>query len=346
MNLIAAFADQSVSCTRLGSPFMGQLCNILAKHWPHETALGVRCAAFEGDLGAPGVSVPLRVASGLHALVISGRAPLLSAVYPPNSATDDAVRDAVLSALVTHEEFMLDWIESPPQTNEVRRSAALMGGAAVAHQYFVHPIWLSELGASGGLNLMWDHFALKVAGDVVGARDAVLTLSPDWQGPPPPTTLPRIAGRAGVDLNPLDPRDPDHLLHLMAFLWPDQPHRLEITRAAAAIVDAPLIRGDAIEWLAERLEDAPDNHLHLIQHTVAWQYFPPAAQARGQKLIEEAGRLATADRPLGWLAMETDGDVTGAVGAALTLRLWPGDLTLALGRVDFHGRWVNWTGGR
>jgi hypothetical protein len=26
----------------------------------------------------------------------------------------------------------------------------------------------------------------------------------------------------------------------------------------------------------------------------------------------------------------------------VTLRLWPGDKTLDLGRADFHGRWVDW----
>jgi hypothetical protein len=29
-------------------------------------------------------------------------------------------------------------------------------------------------------------------------------------------------------------------------------------------------------------------------------------------------------------------------GAALTLRLWPGDQRFALGRFDFHGRWLDW----
>jgi hypothetical protein len=30
-------------------------------------------------------------------------------------------------------------------------------------------------------------------------------------------------------------------------------------------------------------------------------------------------------------------------GAGMTLRLWPGDLRFDMGRVDFHGRWVDWT---
>jgi hypothetical protein len=37
--------------------------------------------------------------------------------------------------------------------------------------------------------------------------------------------------------------------------------------------------------------------------------------------------------------MEDDGKTPGA---GLTLRLWPGDVTLDLGRADFHGRWLDW----
>jgi hypothetical protein len=40
--------------------------------------------------------------------------------------------------------------------------------------------------------------------------------------------------------------------------------------------------------------------------------------------------------------METDGDATGGLGAAVTLRMWPGNITLMLGRADFHGRWIEW----
>ena len=344
MTLSEAFADQSISCTRLGSPFMGQLFAILAEHWPKGSKLDARFATFEGDIGPAGASLPLRLAGGLHALVLSGRAPELAAVYPPNAVQNDKMRVALLTALDTHEVFLLDLVKSAPQTNEVRRSAALMAGAAVLKTYFDSPVWLSELGASGGLNMMWDHFALDLVGGRMGPCDAVLTLAPDWEGPMPPLALPEILSRAGVDLNPLNPRVPADLLRMTAFLWPDQPERLALTRAAAAVMDAELSQGDAIDWLANRLNEAPAGCVHLIQHTVAWQYFPQDAQCRGLELIEKAGAAATSDKPLAWLSLETDGDTKGAVGAALTLRLWPGDITLNLGRADFHGRWVRWAG--
>lgn len=343
MNLSIAFADQADTCTRMGSPFMGQLLGILARDWPTDSALGHKFAAFEGDIGPAGHSLPLRIAGGLHALVLSNAAPELAATYPPQSVSDDALRDAVLAALDEHEPFLLDWTDSPPQTNEVRRSAALIAGAHVAVQAFDLPIHLSELGASGGLNLMWDHYAIEIEGERFGPNVPAVLFTPDWDGPPPPQTAPVIADRAGVDLNPLDPTRADHLLRLTAYLWADQPERLTMTRAAASVATALPAQGDAIDWLAPRLAAAPQGHLHLIQHTVAWQYFPAAIQARGTALIEAAGAQATPNRPLAWLSMETDGDTTGKVGAALTLRLWPGDITLDLGRADFHGRWIKWT---
>lgn len=190
---------------------------------------------------------------------------------------------------------------------------------------------------------MWDRFALVIGTARFGPKNAVLTLSPDWEGPLPPTAPIDVVERAGVDLNPLNPNEPDDLLRLKAYLWPDQPHRLALTQAAATAADTVVEQADAIEWLEHRVSHAPKGHLHLIQNTVAWQYFPKAAQKRGIQLLEAAGARATPESPLAWLSMENDGDATASVGAAITLRIWPGNHTLHLGRADFHGRWVHWT---
>lgn len=323
----------------MGSPFTARLLTMLADHWDVQTRLGQAFAQYEGDLGPAGHSLPLRLVGGLHALVLSDRDASLIAEYPPHTPTD-GLEDAVVNALSTHEDFLIDWTRSPPQTNEVRRSAALIPMAHVACARFDRPIHLSELGASGGLNLYWDHFALQAGDLTLGPPNPVLKLTPDWSGDLPPSAKPKIASRGGVDLNPLDPRSPEGLLRLSSYLWPDQPERLERSRAAASIVGGTVDQGDAIDWLETRLQSAPKGHLHLIQNTVAWQYFPASAQERGQMLIEAAGQIATEDTPLAWAQMETDGDATGKVGAALTLRLWPGDVTLNLGRADFHGRWL------
>ncbi|MBR9844430.1 MAG: DUF2332 family protein [Rhodobacteraceae bacterium] len=333
-----ALREQAGYCEGLESPFMGRLLRLLADNWPADTALAAKVDAWPGDMSPYADSLPLRIAGGLHALCLSGRAPALAAAYPPALTDKTTLWPALDAALHEHDAFLCDWINSPPQTNELRRSAALIGTAALLAGRFDLPFRLSELGASGGLNLMFDHFALDLGALRLGPAKAPVTLTPDWRGPLPPDAALNISERRGVDLNPLDAHTPEGTLRLMAYLWPDQSERLARTRAAIAIQDAPVDRADAIDWLSTRLattEGAP----HLIYHTVAWQYFPAEAQQRGTALIEAAGARATPGAPLAWLSMETDGK---SPGAALTLRLWPGDHRLALGRADFHGRWIDW----
>ncbi len=340
MKLRDAFLMQARSCAGLGSRFMERLLSQLAEHWPLDSDLGQVCANWpENDLGPSGASMPLRIAGGLHALVLTNRDAGLSAVYPPNETSDQQLIDAVLQSLSTHKAFLLNWIQSPPQTNEVRRSAALI---PVAHWIARHdplPFVTSELGASAGLNLMWDLFSIEADDHRLGPDRPVLVLNPEWTGPVPPTAQISVTDRRGVDLNPLNARDPDDALRLFAYLWPDQPHRMELTRAAISAQNATIDQGDAIDWLETRLEMVPAGHLHLIYHTIAWQYFPADRQLRGKALIEAAGARATATKPLAWLRMEAD---EAGKGAGLSLRLWPGDLKIDLARVDFHGRWIDW----
>jgi len=295
-NVAEAFARQAVACANLDSPFMAQLCGLFAnRDWP-ETPVRDRIFAWTGDLSPAGDSVPLRLAGALHALRLKGMA--LVEAYPPNTVDDDTLWRAVCDAMVGFDAFIDDWINSPPQTNEVRRSAALIAvGHALAARY---PMEFSvrELGASGGLNLRWDRYGLKI-GDQLFGSDDVLTLTPDWDGPLPPNTPPYITSAAGVDLNPLDPTHPDDALRLQAYLWPDQPERLARTQAAISIATVPVTQGDAIDWLADNIAQRPDT-LQLIYHTVAWQYFPQKVQDRGTALIEAAGAKATDTTPLAW----------------------------------------------
>lgn len=344
-----AFHYQARSCAALGSPFMERLLTTLAEVWPKDTALARTCDTWTGDVGPNGASLPLRIASGLHALVLSGADPELAAAYPPAGTGDLA--EIVKAALPRHDEHLADWVLRPPQTNEVRRSVALIPAAQVIAARFPGlPFVTSELGASAGLNMMWDRYALDTPEGRRGPDTAALTLSPDWTGPVPPAAPLRVAARGGVDLTPLDPRYAQDRLRILSYLWPDQPERAALTRAAMETLDTAVDQGDAVDWIAHRLPRQPEGHIHLVYHTIAWQYLPPDRQAHGRALIEAAGARATAQNPLAWLSLEHDGDSANARGAALTLRLWPGDKGDGRGddggemlaRVDFHGRWVEW----
>jgi hypothetical protein len=329
----AAFRHQTEACASLGSPLMAQLMAGLAERLSPGTRVSDHVLGWPGDPSAKADSLPLRLAGGLHALVLTGKDPDLAAAY---AAANTDPTEAALAAIQRHPDFLLDWLKSPPQTNEVRRSAPLIAAAHWLTARFGLPLILSELGASAGLNLLWDHYALSIQGQTFGPADPALTLTPDWTGPLPLAARPRVIDRRGIDLNPLDPVT--DRLRLLAYLWPDQPDRIARTRAAlhlAARVRPPVDKGDAADWLETRLRSPNSSALHLIFHTVAWQYFPPATQSRALRAMEAAGRLA----PLAHLSLEADEDTPGA---ALTLTLWPGNETIALGRTDFHGRWVDW----
>lgn len=82
-------------------------------------------------------------------------------------------------------------------------------------------------------------------------------------------------------------------------------------------------------------------HLHLVYNTVAWQYFPASVQHSCTKALQQAGARASITSPLAHLAMEAD--EKNEEGAAITLQIWPNGEKYNLGRVDFHGRWINWS---
>ncbi len=337
--LRAALRQQARSCDELGSPFTARLLQGLADHLQPGGPLGPRLFGWTGALGPGGDSVPLRLAGALHALVLSGAAPDLARAYPPHDPTDEALRDAALTALRDHAALVDRFLDSPPQTNEVARSAALLAAAHWLHARHPRPFVLSELGASAGLNLLFDRYALQVGPVRLGPPDTAVTLTPDWTGPVPNPAPVSVSERRGVDLRPIDLQDPAARLRLRAYVWADQSERRARLDRALALPPAPVDADDAAPWLDRRLAVPCPGTLHLVYHTVAWQYFPPATQEACRAALAQAGARATPEAPLAHLAMEHDG---AGPGAALTLTLWPGAESWSLGRADFHGRWIAW----
>lgn len=315
---------------------MGRLMALAAERLTRNSQPGARILDWQGDITSKGQSVPLRFAGALHGMILSGQAPDLAACYPPNDVSDDRLWSEIERLMATLPAPFNAWLDSPPQTNEVRRAAVLIAAGHWLTARYGLPLKLSEIGASAGLNLMWDRFALDLPGTVLGPDHPALRLNPDWTGDLPPAAQPQVVARRGVDLNPLDPADP---ARISAYIWPDQPERLARTRAAIAVAEAPVDRADAIEWLPARLAEPHDGQLHLLFHTIAWQYLPEQARDKGEAIIAQAGARATESAPLARFAMEADSTDRGA---GLTLTTWPGGQTIPMGRVDFHGRWVDW----
>lgn len=339
-----AFIAQGHVCEQLGSPFMARLMPLIGNSLTSDGAVGACCLNWEGEPGPSGNSVPLRLAGALHGLVLDGCAPSLAAIYSVTAATDDELWVEVCRALRVHETRILAWLARAPQTNEVRRAAAVIAGIWWAlGKVGKRPLVLSEIGASAGLNLLLDRFSVAINGAAYGPEDPVVKLAPEWHGPDRPVPHPiSIVDRRGVDLAPINPADAKDRLRLLAYLWPDQPERHTLTRAAMSVASAPPDAGDAAPWLAHRLAKAQPGALHVVFSTIAAQYFPEPTKAAIAIHLGKAGLSATPDAPVMHLALEAD---DRAPGAGLTATLWAGDgpEQLHLGRAGFHGQWIEWS---
>jgi hypothetical protein len=340
-----AFERQAAACEALGSPFTARLCRLIGERLQPGSAVADRVLGWSGDPSPQADSVPLRLASCLHALVLEARDQDLASIYPPHDVTDDQLWAAVERAVTGHPDFLLARLQSAPQTNEVRRSGALLPGFLTIAKLLGKPLILSEIGASAGLNLQWDRYRYRLGDLAWGDPASAVEIAPEWQGEAPPETRLAVLERAGCDLAPVDAADPAHRLRMLSYIWADQQHRLARTRAALDIAAAHRLsveKADAVDWLRTRLAAPRPDAVHVIFHTIAWQYLPAPLQAEGDALIAAAGDRANDAAPLARLALEANSNAHD--GAALILQIWPGGAKKEIGRGDFHGRWVRWAG--
>lgn len=333
MSVRAAFFRQSEACAALGSPFMSRFMALCAERLEPGTPVADRVLGWQGDPSPSADSVPLRLAGALHALRLQDMA--LDVVYPPAQVGDDALWIAVLAAMERQETQILNWLDRPPQTNEVRRAAVVAAALSVVAKRYDDPVELFELGCSGGLNLRVDRFCIKGPNGDIGPSDALVQIAPEWRGKAPDWAALPIITRSGVDLAPIDPVTTEGRLKLLAYLWPDQPERIARTEAAIATarqLPAEISAGDAGEWIEKALATPASGRTRVVFHTVAWQYFPETTKKRALAAMQaHVG-------PLVRFSMEAD----GGAGARLTLTHYPSGEVQELGRADFHGRWIEW----
>ena len=130
------FLTQAGYCEELDSPFMARLCRLFATHIADDDA----GASYLINLPKPdsfwNLVLALRVAGALHALVLTDQCSNLKAVYPPHhdDTSDEDLWQSVCHAMQSHADFFIPFLDSAPQTNEVRRSSALLPGfLTIAH---------------------------------------------------------------------------------------------------------------------------------------------------------------------------------------------------------------------
>ena len=187
------------------------------------------------------------------------------------------------------------------QTNEVGRLATVLPAMARLDG----PLALVEVGASAGLCLYPDRWSYAWETDIGTVRlgdGPVLECRVDGDAPLP-TALPRIAWRAGVDLNPLDVTDPDEMEWLTTLVWPEQDERRARLREAVAIArtDPPhLVRGDLLEELPALVDQASAYGTVVVFHSAVIAYLEPDRRLEFERLVR---RLVAAGR-CHWISNE------------------------------------------
>jgi hypothetical protein len=171
------------------------------------------------------------------------------------------------------------------QTNEAARCAVLLPQLA----RIPGPLALLEVGASAGLCLYPDRYAYRYAtpdGAVTRLDPAIPTdvvIDCAITDADLPTRLPEVVWRAGIDLNPLDPADPDTLAWLDALVWPEHDDRRARLRAAAAVAasdPAPIRAGDLNDLIADAAASAPADATLVVFHTAVLAYLAPEDRTR------------------------------------------------------------------
>ncbi|QYG93911.1 DUF2332 domain-containing protein [Iamia sp. SCSIO 61187] len=290
----------------------------------------------------------LRFLAAVHELVLDGRAPALAAQYPSAGGTSDETVGAVFVATVAeHVEDLVARTGAPIQTNEVGRSAALLGGFLLLAATGL-PLRVLEVGASAGLNLRFDHLRYEAGGEAFGPPSSPVRFVDPWTGGRPRLDAHlEVLDRRGCDLSPLDPTVARDRLRLRACLWPDQPDRrtrLDGALEVAAAVPVAVDRADAAEWAAEQLADPVPGAVTVVVHTIVTQYLRARTRTALEDAVRAAGDRATAAAPVAWLCMEPATETE----AEVRLTLWPKPApvrTHVVARSAFHGPPVRWLAG-
>ncbi len=241
-----------------------------------------------------------------------------------------ASADAVASIL-THE----------PQTNEVRRSACLLGGFLTIGEEAGLPLRCFEIGASAGLNSLWDRFRYDIGGTTWGDPMSPVILSCRWEG-----NAPSLAGaltvveRHACDRRPLDVLRTEDAVRLLSYCWAEQQDRMARLQAAVTLAQTASIVVDARQAAQWVVQAAPkDGTATVVFHSIVWQYIPAAEQADIRATLERHAANATANAPFYWLRMELN-----ETARQFEVRLWSWrsreDRLLAV--VHPHGEFARW----
>lgn len=266
-------------------------------------------------------ALPLRLLAATHRLALRGEASALAARFPSCGGDGAPVDPTIfLDTVRNHRAEIESALGEQVQTNEPRRSVALVATARWLATRDVAEFDLLEIGASAGLNQNFDRLGHQPPGDGAAAR---------------------CVERRGCDPYPLNPADDDDALRLLSFVWPDQTERFDRLRAAIETARRwpPTIDNDSADDFLRRRLATSATRARVIFHSIVWQYLSPPVRDGVRDAIRGAGSRASSTTPIVWARMEPAGPVADL---RVTVLHGSTEVETIVGEVGYHGQNFVW----
>ena len=295
-------------------------------------------AALELVPAEPSWDVPHRLLAAVRLLAARGEVDDFEAASDPWAV--------FRSVLLDHGDWIARFVrEQPVQTHVVQRCWVLLPLFLNIARAAQKPLDLIELGASGGLNLLWDRFFYRFEAGTWGDPASGVALSGEERTPIPPDLLEtkvEIRRRRGIDLNPVDVRSEDGLRLLRAFRKNDRYAAL-LDAATKVFRENPpqLIRGNYLHLLPGLLRQRDVDCLTVVYQTHSTVYLSDQERRKLRMIMDTAGK----EGPLGWISTPTNEEHGERRGDyPLELAIWPDGQRRIVARTNVHATWLTWQG--
>ena len=190
------------------------------------------------------------------------------------------------------------------QMNEVARCTQIALGIAATKGESSDPVALVDLGTGAGLGLHLDHYRYRIGGSTYGPAAARLSLTCDVRGGnmPPPAELPHIAGRIGIELNPVNLENQEARAWLEACVPPEASALSRLATAIDVARQHPvrIVTGDAIDELPGVLGSVPGGQRIIVVDAYMAVFLPEQRRAELADILTQAGQA----RPVTWLSLD------------------------------------------
>lgn len=300
---------------------------------------------------------PVLLFAAVHYLELRGYSSQLTKIYASPDATTSRERAArvFVNFCQEYSAQIIDLMMARSvQTNEVNRCVGLLPALMEAARMSHRDLAVIELGASAGLNLLFDHFHYDyVGGPQLGQHGSPVRLSTEVRGTAPrlDSAIPLVDHHVGVDLDPVDYKDDDAVLWLRACVWAGDLARDQRLMAAIDLArrEWPEVRKANVLTALPALIDEVDENLALCIYN-SWMMGWMSREER-HRLDEMLHNIAMR-REIWWITFEGAGHVPGlpdpddlpSDASVLGLRFLSRnvDEPRVLAQMQHHGAWIKW----